>query len=140
MTENNETPEWVETLGEAIAAAIEFQGPAYIEWYYSKTDEDGRGVDLLELYPALVEIQEAGPYDGEMVFIKVNSFDILAAQKALDEVDGVMFAYDTEDQPSVSIEGKYKGQQVIIVVYFEPALDDEDDETDNSIGGLTSTT
>jgi len=41
MLEDNETPEWVETLGEAIASTIEFQGPAYIEWYYSKADENG---------------------------------------------------------------------------------------------------
>ena len=130
MTENNDTPEWVETLGEAIAASIEFQGPAYIEWYYSKAEENGDGIDFLELYPALVEIEEAGPYDGELVFVKVNSFDILTAQKTLDEVHGVTFAYETEDQPSISIEGIYKGQEVAIVVYFEPIFDDEDDVTD----------
>jgi len=130
MAENNHTPDWVETLGEAIVSTIEFQGPAYIEWYYSKADENGDRVDLLELYPALIEISEAGPYDGEMVFVKVNSVDILAAQKALDEVHEVTFAYETEDQPSISIEGMYKGQQVAVVIYFEPIFDDEDDETD----------
>jgi len=129
MPENNETPEWVATLGEAIVSTIEFQGPAYIEWYYSKADENGDGIDFLELYPALVEIEEAGPYDGEMVFVKVNSVDILAAQKALDEVHGITFAYETEDQPSLSIEGTYKGQEVAVVIYFEPLFDDEDDET-----------
>lgn len=128
MTEHDESPGWVEKLGEAIASAIEFEGPAYIEWYYSKAAENGRGVDLIELYPALVEIQEAGPYDGEMVFIKVNSFDIFAAQKAFDEVDAVKFAYETEDQPSISIEGRYKGQDVAVVVYFEPAFDDDETE------------
>lgn len=128
MTEHDESPGWVEKLGEAIASAIEFEGPAYIEWYYSKAAENGRGVDLIELYPALVEIQEAGPYDGEMVFIKVNSFDIFAAQKAFDEVDAVMFAYEAEDQPSISIEGRYKGQDVAVVVYFEPAFDDDETE------------
>lgn len=130
MTENNHTPEWVEALGEAIASTIEFQGPAYIEWHYSKADENGDGIDFLELYPALVEIEEAGPYDGELVFVKVNSFDVLAAQRALDEVHGVTFAYETEDQPSISIEGMYKGQAVAVVIYFEPIFDAEDDETD----------
>ncbi len=130
MTENNHIPEWVEVLGEAIASSIEFQGPAYIEWYFSKADENDWGVDLIELFPALVEIEEAGPYDGEMVFVKVNSFDILTAQKVLDEVHGVTFAYETEDQPSISIEGMYHGQEVAVVVYFEPVLDDEGDETD----------
>jgi len=130
MKENNHTPEWVEILGQAIAATIEFQGPAYIEWYYSKAEENGDGIDFLELYPALVEIEEAGPYDGELVFVKVNSFDVLAAQRTLDEVHGVTFAYETEDQPSISIEGIYKGQEVAVVVYFEPIFDDADDETD----------
>lgn len=130
MTEDDHTPKWVEELGEAIASTIEFQGPAYIEWYYSKAEENGDGIDFLELYPALVEIEEAGPYDGELVFIKVSSFDVLAAQKMLDEVHGVTFAYETEDQPSISIEGIYKGQEVAVVVYFEPIFDDEDDETE----------
>src|SRR5215216_3392984 len=130
MLEDNETPEWVETLGEAIASTIEFQGPAYIEWYYSKADENGWGVDLLELNPALVEIEEAGPYDGEIVFVKVNSVDILAAQKALDEVDAVTLGYETEDQSNISIEGSYKGQKVIVMIYFEPAFDDEADESE----------
>jgi hypothetical protein len=128
MTENKETPEWVETLGEAIVSTIEFQGPAYIEWYYSKADENGQNVDLLELYPALVEIEEAGPYDGEIVFVKVNSVDILAAQKVLDEVHAVTFGYETEDQTNISIEGKYNGKDVVVVIYFEPSLDDEADD------------
>lgn len=132
MTEDYEAPEWVTTLGEAIASTIEFQGPAYIEWYYSKAADNEWGVDLLELYPALVEIEEAGPYDGEIVFVKVNSFDVFAAQKALDEVEGVTFGFEGGDQTNISIEGKYKGQNVVVIVYFEPAMDDEADDLDNS--------
>jgi hypothetical protein len=127
MSEGEKTPEWVATLGEAIVGTIEFQGPAYIEWYYSKAEENGWGVDLLELYPALVEIEEAGPYDGEIVFVKVNSVDILAAQKVLDEVHAVTFGYETDDQTNISIEGKYNGQEIVVVIYFEPAVDDEMD-------------
>jgi hypothetical protein len=127
MSEDEKTPEWVATLGEAIVSTIEFQGPAYIEWYYSKADENGWGVDLLELSPALVEIEEAGPYDGEIVFVKVNSVDILAAQKVLDEVYAVTFGYETDDQTNISIDGKYSGQEIVVVIYFEPAVDDEVD-------------
>jgi hypothetical protein len=127
MSEDEKTPEWVATLGEAIVSTIEFQGPAYIEWYYSNAADNDWGVDLLELYPALVEIEEAGPYDGEIVFVKVNSVDILAAQKVLDEVHAVTFGYETDDQTNISIEGKYKGQEIVVVIYFEPAVDDEMD-------------
>lgn len=81
MAEDSKTPEWVETLSEAIASTIEWKAPAYVEWYYSKADESGWGVDLIDLYPAQVEIEEAGPNDGEIVFPVVNSFDILEAQK-----------------------------------------------------------
>lgn len=128
MTENNNAPEWVAELGEAIVSTIQFQGPAYIEWYYSKADDNGQAVDLLELYPALVEIEEAGPYDGEIVFVKVSSVDILAAQKTLDEVHAITFGYEAEDQTNISIEGTYQGQPVNVVIYFEPAFDDDIDE------------
>jgi len=129
MTEENNAPEWVETLSEAIASTIEWQSPAYLEWYYSKADENGWGVDLIELYPALMEIEEAGPNDGEIVFPKVDSFDVLEAQKMLDEVDAVTFGLETDGQPSISLEGKYKGQELVVMVYFQPVPDDED-ETD----------
>lgn len=125
MTENSDAPEWVAELGEAIVSTIQFQGPAYIEWYYSKAEENEQGVDLLELYPALVEIEEAGPYDGEIVFVKVNSVDILAAQRTLDDVEAVTFGIEAEDQTSLSIEGSYQGHPVNVVIYFEPAFDDD---------------
>ncbi|HSJ88163.1 MAG TPA: hypothetical protein VK909_13205 [Anaerolineales bacterium] len=127
MSEDEKTPEWVEELGEAIASTIEFQGPAYIEWYYSKAEDNSWGVDLIEFYPALIEIEEAGPLDGEIVFVRVNSFDILAAQNAFDEVDEVMFGFEPGGQPNVTLEGKYKGQEVIVDVYFEPASYEEDE-------------
>jgi hypothetical protein len=130
MAADKKTPEWIEMLGTAIASTIEWKAPAYVEWYYSKADENGWGVDLIELYPALVEIEEAGPNDGEIVFAEVNSFDILEAQKKLDEVDSVMFGFETAGQPSISLEGKYKGQEIIVIIYFLPASDYEEDETD----------
>jgi hypothetical protein len=130
MTEENNAPEWVETLSEAIAATIEWQAPAYLEWYYSKADENGWGVDLIELYPALMEIEEAGPKDGEIVFPRVNSFDVLEAQKMLDEVDAVTFGLEEDGQPSISLEGKYKGQEIVVMVYFQPLPDIDEDETD----------
>ena len=130
MAEDSKTPEWVEMLSEAIASTIEWQTPAYVEWYYSKASENGWGVNLIELYPAPVEIEEAGPNDGEIVFPEVNSFDILEAQKKLDELDSVMFEFETDGQPSISLEGKYKGQEIMIIIYFQPASDFEEDEMD----------
>lgn len=130
MTEENHAPEWVETLSEAIASTIEWQTPAYLEWYYSKADENGWGVDLIELYPALMEIEEAGPNDGEIIFAKVNNFDILEAQKIFDEVDAVTFGLELDGQPSISLEGTYKGEEVVVMVYFQPVPDVDEGETE----------
>jgi hypothetical protein len=128
MTEDSKTPEWVETLSEALASTIEWNAPAYIEWYYSKADENGWGIDLIELYPALMEIEEAGPNDGEIIFPDISSFDILEAQKKLDEVDAVLFGFETDGQPSISLEGKYKGQEIMVNIYFQPLDDSEEEE------------
>lgn len=41
-----------------------------------------------------------------------------------------MFGLETDGQPSISLEGKYKGQEIIVNIYFQPASDFEEDETD----------
>jgi len=130
MTEDSKTPEWVEMLSTAIASTIEWEAPTYLEWYYSKSDENSWGVDLIELYPAPIEIEEAGPNDGEIVFAKLNNFDILEAQKKLDEVVSVTFGFEMDGEPNIAIEGKYKGHEVAVVIYFQPTSDFEEDETE----------
>ena len=44
----------------------------------------------------------------------------------------MMFGFESGDQSNISIEGKYQGQEIIVVVYFEPAMDDEADDRDSS--------
>lgn len=128
MAEENQVPEWARKLAEAITSTIEFKGPASIECLHLAPGESGWNVDLVELWPALMEIQEAGPNDGELVFGIVHSFDLLAAQKIFDEVDAVSFGFEDDGQPAITIEGLYKGRQVVVPIYFEPELDDEDEE------------
>jgi hypothetical protein len=65
MSTENQMPDWVQALFEALSSTIEFKGMAYMEGYYSAPDETTWGVDLLEMAPALMEITEAGPNDGE---------------------------------------------------------------------------
>jgi len=129
MTKEYQMPEWAQTLSESLASTIEFKGPAYLRWQHSSPDENGWGVDLIELFPAIMEIEEAGPNDGEQVFGIVHGFDLLEAQKSLDKVDAMMFGFENDGQPSITIEGEYKGREVVILIYFEPEPD-EDDETD----------
>lgn len=119
--------EWVETLGKEITSTIEWQAPTDVEWYYSKADENNWGTDLLELYPAWQEIEEAGPNDGEAVYATVNHFDILEAQKVLSKLNAVAFSLDENQQPSVTLEGIYKGHEIVVIVHFAP-IDDLDDE------------
>ena len=38
-----------------------------------------------------------------------------------------MFGFENDGQPSVSIEGKYQGREVVVLVYFEPVPDEDDD-------------
>jgi hypothetical protein len=130
MSQENLIPEWAKVLGEVMASTIEFKGPAYMEWQHSTPEESEYGVDLIELWPAMMEIEEAGPNDGEVVFGVVHSFDILSAQEIFDEVDAVTFGFENDGQPNLSIEGKYQGRDVVVLVYFEPVFDADDGEED----------
>lgn len=129
MTEDeNQVPQWAKELAEAIADTIEFKGQAYLDCQQMEPGESEWEVDLVELWPAVMEIQEAGPNDGELVYGIVDRFDILAAQKIFDEVDEIMFGFENDGQPKITIEGTFKGRRVVVIVYFEPGFDDEDEE------------
>lgn len=130
MAEENQVPEWARELAEAIADTIEFKAQAFLDCQQLPPEENEWGVDLVELWPALMEIQEAGPNDGELVFGIVDRFDLLAAQKVFDEVDEVMFGFENDGQPKITIEGTYKGRLVAVIVYFEPWFDDDDEDVE----------
>lgn len=126
MTEEDKVPEWTRELAQAIADTIEFKGQASLDCEQFAPQETDWGVDLVEMWPAVMEIQEAGPNDGELVYGLVDRFDILAAQKIFDEVSEVVFGFENDGQPKVTIEGTFKGREVVVVVYFEPELDEEE--------------
>jgi len=129
MPEEKQIPEWVKELAEAIVSTIEFESPASMECQHWSAEESELGVDLVEFWPAVMEIEEAGPNDGEMVFGIVDRFDILAAQKIFDEVGEILFGFENDGRSMITIEGKFKARAIVVVVYFEPELvDDEDAE------------
>ena len=128
MTEENKVPVWARELAEAIADTVEFKGQASIDCRQSGPEETEWGVDLVELWPAVMDIQEAGPNDGEFVFGIVDRFDILAAQKIFEEVNALRFEIEDTGEPKITLEGKYKGREVVIILYFEPDVDVDEDE------------
>ena len=128
MTEEDQVPEWAKELAEAVAATIEFQAQASLECLHAAPEDTELGVDLVELWPAVMEIQEAGPNDGELVYGIVDRFDLLAAQKLFEELEEIHFGFEIDGQPKITILGTYKGRRVIVVVYFEPELGDDDED------------
>ena len=74
-----------------------------------------------------MEVQEAGPNDGEFVFGIVDRFDILAAQKIFEEVNALRFGIEDTGEPKITLEGKYKGREVVVIVGFEPDVDEDED-------------
>ena len=128
MAEEDLVPEWAQELAQAMADTIEFGALASLDCQQSGPEETEWGVDLVELWPALMEIQEAGPNDGEIVFGIVHRFDILAAQEVFDKVDTIQFGYALSGQPKITFEAWFKGRPVVVIVYFEPEFDEDDDE------------
>ena len=127
MEEEDQVPVWARELAESLAEAIEFKGQAFLDCQQSAPEETEWGVDLVELWPAVMEIQEAGPNDGEIVFGIVDNFDLLAALKIFDRVDAFTFGYENDGRGKVTIEGMFRGREVVVIVYFEPELGDEEE-------------
>jgi len=121
-----EIPDWVPTLSEAIAHTIEFPATASVGWVYEPPNDEG--VHTIMLYPEPVEIQEAGPNDGELVAPQVNSIDILAAQKKLDEVTAVLVGFQLAGQTAISFEGTYQGHAVIVHLFLNSLHEGSEDE------------
>jgi len=121
-----EIPDWVPALSEAIAHTIEFSATASVGWLYEQPDEEG--VHTILLYPEPMEIQEAGPNDGELIEPQVNSIDILEAQKKLDEVTSVILGFDPEGRTAISFEGQYQGQAVNVHLFLGSLPDSTEDE------------
>lgn len=130
MTEEGQVPDWVWKLAEEVASTIEFKAQASLDCLHFAAQDTDWGVDLVELWPTVMEIQEAGPNDGEIVFGIVDSFDLLAAQKIFDNLDAVTYGYEYDGRGKITFEGEFKGRMVVVVVYFEPELDDVEDEED----------
>jgi hypothetical protein len=135
MNGDNGLPNWAEKLAEAISDLIEFKAPANLDAYYSTPDENPWGVDLLEIAPALVEMEDAGPgagegYEDEAVFGIYHRIDLLGIQALFDEVAALSLDLDNEGQLEISLEGKLDGQEIILVIYSLPFLvqPDEEDE------------
>ena len=121
-----EIPDWVPALSAAIAQTLEFPATASVGWVYEPPNAEG--AHTLMLYPEPVEIQEAGPNDGELVEPQVNSIDILEAQKQLDEVTSVLVGFDPQGRTAISFEGQYQGQAVIVHLFLGSLPDSTEDE------------
>lgn len=128
MDEEDQVPVWARELAEAMAETIEFGALTFLDCEQSGPEETEWGVDLVEMWPALMEIQEVGPNDGELIYGIIQRFDVLAAQKIFDQVDSMVFGYAFTGQPEVKIEAWFGGRPVVVIVYFEPNLEDEDDD------------
>ncbi len=124
MAEYYDTPEWIEAFCTAMGSAIEWKIDGQVDCYYSRPDENELGMDVLDLFPMPIEIEEAGPKDGELAFPRVFCFDVLAAQKVFDEVSSVMVDAENDNQPVVTITGKYQGRDVMVFFFFRPCPDE----------------
>jgi hypothetical protein len=95
-----------------------------IEFRYSEPDDNSAGIVIIEIAPAVMEIDMPSEDDGEKVFGFINDIDLLAMQSALDEVLAFTLASDTEPgQYAISLEGRSDGQEVLVNLRLFPFED-----------------
>jgi hypothetical protein len=116
-------PSWINSLFETLAESIDLRGPASLEGRYYGPDDTSLGKDLLEIAPALLEIEIPGPADGEKVYGIYENVNILELQQAFEEVSSMAYGFDSEGEPQIWMEGKVDGQEVAVILYSFPFKD-----------------
>jgi len=127
VSEMHENPsaDWVESLSATVAAASEFTGLGSVEWRYSPPCNNSWGCHLLEFAPALLEIVERGPEDGEVCYPILHNLDLVMVQSALDDVAALAFGIETDAGPCITLEGQLDGEEIVLRVYTQPFEDAE---------------
>jgi hypothetical protein len=108
-------PAWLEALIEEIMNGIEAHSPGNFGYRYADADEDDPWEILL--YPTPVELH-GGTEDGALVEPGF-SLDVKAVCDAFDTIDSLYwtahsFGPHDQDNPSVTIEGRYQGHSVYV--------------------------
>ncbi len=126
MSEENTMPDWADRLLERIASNIEFKGLAEMEGYYSAPEDNEWGVHLLEMAPAMMEVMENGPNDGERVYGVIHRLDLLAIQRVLEPVATSSFGFENDGSPALTIAGEVEGREVTVIINALPFPDESD--------------
>lgn len=135
MDTEDELPDWARALSDTIASTIEFKGMTYLEGRYSAPHETDWGVDLLEMAPSIMEVALPGPYDGERVYGIIGNFDLLATQRAFDEISTLTFQTNDKGRTCITIEGTVSAREVVVIIHFSPFNDAEVNGTIGYHGG-----
>jgi hypothetical protein len=134
MSLDKDFPDWVNEVFETIAEAIDLRGPASLEGRHFAPDETSLGITLLEIAPALMEIEIPGPADGEEIYGIYHNVDLMQLQKAFTQVSGMSFGFDAEGEPQLWFEGKANEQDIVVIIHSFPF---EDSDVSGSIGNGT---
>ncbi len=123
MNTGNQMRDWAQALFDTLASTIEFKGLASLEGRYSAPGETDWGIDLLELAPALMELTQTRPRDGERVYGLIHDLDLLAAQQAFAKVAALSFGFEDDGHSYFTFEGNAQGHKIAVVIYTSPFAD-----------------
>ena len=70
--------------------------------------------------PALLEMVEAGPHDGDAIYGLIDTLDLKCVQESLEDVKSFSLGFDKNLTPQVTIEGVCKGHAVVVLIYARP--------------------
>jgi hypothetical protein len=120
---DDQWPEWVNELFEEVGAVIEFSGLSGGEGRFSFADDNGWGVDLLEVAPALSQVAEVGPDDGEEVYSPIYAIHLLGLHAAFGEVRDLGYRHDHRGYDEITVEGTVDGHEAVVVIRTTPFED-----------------
>jgi len=119
------TPAWLTGLIELVMDYVDAHGAGTFGYRYRQEEEDNSWEIML--YPTPVELQ-GGSADGEWVFPGF-SLDLKPLYEAFDAVEALYwttqsFGPDDQENPSIALEGRYRGRSVYLSI-LAYAPDDE---------------
>ncbi len=116
-----QTPSWMESLLEVVAAGTEAQAPSF-SMGYRHDEEDG----LWEVVVYPIPVQLVGGAEDGTVVSPGFSLDLEQARAAFEQVAGMQWSVHYHlDGPEISIEGRYQGHEVVLRILAEAPEDEE---------------
>lgn len=116
-------PRWIMDIVRQVSDVIMLSEEASLQLHFHRPGCAANEWDdavYIGLAPCLIEVVEAGPNDGKMVYPKVDNIDLMEMARIFDEVEDFFYGVCRCETRCLTIVGKVQDRRVVVEFYDFP--------------------